>query len=65
MNKKNEIPSIYKSKIKILQKHNNLYYNKDKPTTPEYLVGYADSLIKDLPYRVNRKGEKVVSDSRT
>ena len=41
------------------------YYNKDKPTTPEYLVGYADSLIKDLPYRVNRKGEKVVSDSRT
>jgi len=43
MNKKNEILSIYKSKIKILQKHNNLYYNKDKP------------IISDAEYDILKK----------
>jgi len=39
------------------------YYNKDKPSASNFLVDYADSLIKDLPYRVNIKGEKGVSES--
>ena len=43
MNKKNEILSIYKSKIKILQKHNNLYYNNDKP------------IISDAEYDILKK----------
>ena len=39
------------------------YYNKDKSTMPYYIVDYADSLIADLPYRVNSKGSKGVSES--
>ena len=35
MTKKNLI-SIFKSKVKKLKKHNNLYYNYDKPTIPDY-----------------------------
>ena len=46
MNKKSNLIRTFREKIKILKKHNHLYYNLDNPEVTDFEY---DSLKKKLP----------------
>ena len=52
MNHKSEIINLYKKKIKILQKHNKLYFNKDNPEI-------TDAQYDDLKKQISNLEKKI------
>ena len=58
MNRKLEILNLYKKKINLLKKHNNLYFNKDNPEI-------SDAIYDDLKKEINDLEKKKQISSKT